>query len=115
MKAWAGTDGWGREVGLDGCAANRGVWAHCSYAGMCSRVHTHTHQHTRRLTLPGTARRFGGQSFYTCDRLTLCPIQKRMIAKELLSQASRHVLVLPFLPAPAPHHHHHHHPPPHTH
>ncbi|KAL4428500.1 hypothetical protein ABPG75_002589 [Micractinium tetrahymenae] len=30
--------------------------------------------------------RYGGQSYYTCERLTLCPIQKKMIAKELLSQ-----------------------------
>ncbi|PSC69930.1 putative Xaa-Pro aminopeptidase P [Micractinium conductrix] len=30
--------------------------------------------------------RFGGQSFYGCDAITLCPIQKKMINKELLSK-----------------------------
>lgn len=30
--------------------------------------------------------RYGGLSYLTCERLTLCPIQKKMIAKELLSQ-----------------------------
>lgn len=34
----------------------------------------------------GTAFRFGGQSFYTCDRITMCPLQKKMMAKELMSQ-----------------------------
>lgn len=27
--------------------------------------------------------RYGGESYYTCDRLTLCPIQKKMMAKEV--------------------------------
>lgn len=49
-----------------------------------------------RVTLPNTLcdtctavlpyRRFGGQSFYTCDRITMCPLQKKMMAKELMSQ-----------------------------
>lgn len=32
------------------------------------------------------ARRYGGQPYFTCERLTMCPLQKKMIAKELLSQ-----------------------------
>lgn len=28
-------------------------------------------------------RRYGGESYYTCDRLTLCPIQKKMMVKEV--------------------------------
>ena len=40
------------------------------------------------LSFPPCASRFryGGLSYLTCERLTLCPIQKKMIAKELLSQ-----------------------------
>lgn len=30
--------------------------------------------------------RYAGQSYYTCDSVTRCPLQKKMIAKELLSQ-----------------------------
>jgi Xaa-Pro aminopeptidase len=30
--------------------------------------------------------RYGGLSYLSCERLTLCPIQKKMIAKEVLSQ-----------------------------
>jgi len=32
------------------------------------------------------ARRYGGMSYLACERLTLCPIQKKLIAKERLSQ-----------------------------
>ncbi|GAB4814313.1 hypothetical protein N2152v2_001359 [Parachlorella kessleri] len=33
-----------------------------------------------------TAFRYGGESYYTCERLTMCPIQKKMIAREVLSE-----------------------------
>jgi Xaa-Pro aminopeptidase len=29
--------------------------------------------------------RYAGQSYYTCERLTVCPLQKKMIVKELLT------------------------------
>ena len=35
---------------------------------------------------PPACCRFGGQSFYTCDRLTMCPLQKKMMDTTLMSQ-----------------------------
>lgn len=42
---------------------------------------THTPTHTP--SPPPLALSYGGESYYTCDRLTLCPIQKKMIDQEV--------------------------------